>query len=101
MRPQVADSEVLADQKRPCACPETQVDSEDGLPLSAVPGMTHKIFETRTSIRPKACIQVTGRCKSVGLESSLTNKLHLPTPEGRSVLPEAHGNRGSQPAYGF
>ncbi|EYC08320.1 hypothetical protein Y032_0066g3698 [Ancylostoma ceylanicum] len=35
-RPQVADRGLIADQTRPCTCPETRVDSGDGLPVSAV-----------------------------------------------------------------
>ncbi|ETN79976.1 hypothetical protein NECAME_02453 [Necator americanus] len=33
----------------------------DGLPVSAEPGLTHDILVSRTSVRPKACNQVTGR----------------------------------------
>ncbi|KAK6756415.1 hypothetical protein RB195_014681 [Necator americanus] len=40
----MTDRVLIADQKRPCACPETQVDSGDGLPVSAVPGLSHKIL---------------------------------------------------------
>ncbi|KAK6736388.1 hypothetical protein RB195_019209 [Necator americanus] len=75
-RPPVADRGLIADQKRPCACPEAQVDSGDGLPVSAEPGLTHDILVSRKSVWPKACNQVTGRCKGGGLESPPTNKLH-------------------------
>ncbi|KAK6743752.1 hypothetical protein RB195_010821 [Necator americanus] len=79
-RPRVADKGPIADQKRPCACLETQVDSGDGLSVSAEPGLTHDILVSRTSVRPKACNQVTGRCKGGGLESLPANKLHMSTP---------------------
>ncbi|KAK6744370.1 hypothetical protein RB195_011212 [Necator americanus] len=46
----------------------------DGLLVSAEPGLTHDIFASRTSIWPKACNQVTRRCKGGGLESPPTNK---------------------------
>ncbi|KAK6767037.1 hypothetical protein RB195_026538 [Necator americanus] len=49
-RPRVADRGLIADQKRHCACPETQVDSGDGLPISADPGLTHDIPVSRTTI---------------------------------------------------
>ncbi|KAK6736604.1 hypothetical protein RB195_019352 [Necator americanus] len=68
--------------------------SGDGLPISAEPGLTHDILVSRTSDRPKACNQVTGRCKGGGLESPPANKLHMSTPK-------THGTRGLQPAHGF
>ncbi|KAK6761908.1 hypothetical protein RB195_022846 [Necator americanus] len=55
----------------------------NGLPVSAEPGLTHDILVSRTSVRPKACNQVTGRCKGGGLESSPTNKLHMSIPGER------------------
>ncbi|ETN79934.1 hypothetical protein NECAME_09505 [Necator americanus] len=45
--------------------PETQVDSEDGLPVSAVPGSAHNTIVSCTSVRPKACNQVTGEAYDV------------------------------------
>ncbi|KAK6765148.1 hypothetical protein RB195_025187 [Necator americanus] len=54
-----------------------------------------------TSDRPKACNQVTGRCKGGGLESPPTNK-HLMSSSGeRNVFPKAYGTRGLQPDHGF
>ncbi|ETN81658.1 Rad21 / Rec8 like protein, partial [Necator americanus] len=58
----------------------------NGLPVSAESGLTHDILVSRTSVRPKACNQVTGRCKGGGLESSPTNKLHMSTPGKRNTL---------------
>ncbi|ETN84100.1 hypothetical protein NECAME_07048 [Necator americanus] len=69
----------------------------DGLPVSAVPGSAHNTTVSRTSVRPKVCNQVTGRCKGGGLESPPTNKLHMSTPEERNVLPKSHETRGLQP----
>ncbi|KAK6750934.1 hypothetical protein RB195_002725 [Necator americanus] len=82
---------LVADQKRPCACPETQVDSGHGLPVSAEPGLTHDILVSRTSVRPKARNQVTGRCKGSGLESPPTNKLHMSTPGERKFSQKLMG----------
>ncbi|KAK6726567.1 hypothetical protein RB195_004724 [Necator americanus] len=56
---------------------------------------------TRTSVRPKAYIQVTGRWKRVGLEFSPTNRLHLSNPRDSNVLQNTHGSRGPQPAHGL
>ncbi|KAK6751050.1 hypothetical protein RB195_002802 [Necator americanus] len=87
----MADRGLIADQKRPCACPETQVDSGDGLLVSAEPGLTHDILVSRTSVRPKVCNQVTGRCKGGGLESPPTNKLQMSTPEERKFSQKLMG----------
>ncbi|ETN85887.1 hypothetical protein NECAME_16602 [Necator americanus] len=54
-----------------------------------------------TSVRPKACNQVTGRCKRDGLESPPTNKLHMSTPGERSPPPKTHGTRGTCDSRGF
>ncbi|KAK6766069.1 hypothetical protein RB195_025777 [Necator americanus] len=89
--PQVADRELIADQKRPCACPETRVDSGNGLPVSAEPGLTHDILVSRTSVRPKARNRVTGRCKGGGLESPPTNKLHMSTQGERKFFQKLMG----------
>ncbi|KAK6740719.1 hypothetical protein RB195_008892 [Necator americanus] len=70
---------------------ETQVDSEDGLPVSAEPGLTHDILVFRSSVWPKACNQVTGRCKGGGLESPPTNKLHMSTPGERKFSQKLMG----------
>ncbi|KAK6732039.1 hypothetical protein RB195_016424 [Necator americanus] len=87
----MADRGLIANQKRPCACPETQVDSWDGLPVSAERGLTLDILVTRTSVRPKACNQVTRRCKGGGLESPPTNKLHISTPGERKFSQKLMG----------
>ncbi|KAK6737799.1 hypothetical protein RB195_020104 [Necator americanus] len=87
----MSDRGLIADQKRPCACPETQVDSGDALPVSAEPGLTHDILVSRTSVRPKACNQVTGRCKGGGLESPPTNKFHMSTPGKRKFSQKLMG----------
>ena len=100
-RPRVADRGLIADQKRPCACPETQVDSGDGLPVSAEPGLTHDILVSRTSVRPKACNQVTGRCKGGGLESPPTNKLHMSTPGERKFSQKLMGLEACNLPMGF
>ncbi|KAK6757598.1 hypothetical protein RB195_015425 [Necator americanus] len=96
-RPRVADRGLIAGQNRPCACPETRVDSGDGLPVSAKPGLTHDIVVSRTSVRPKACNQMTGRCKGGGLESPPTNRLHMPTPgeRNRKEPPDSGGKPGT------
>ncbi|KAK6740639.1 hypothetical protein RB195_008854 [Necator americanus] len=98
---QVADRGLTADQKRPCACPETQVDSGDGLPASAVPGLTRKIIVSRTSVRPKACNQLTGRCKGGGLESPPTNKLHMSTLGERKFSQKPMGLEACNLPVGF
>ncbi|KAK6761997.1 hypothetical protein RB195_022914 [Necator americanus] len=70
-------------ERRPKATlclPRDEVDSGDGLPVSAEPGLTHDILVSRTSVRPKACNKVTGRCKGGGLESPPANKLLISTP---------------------
>ncbi|KAK6765685.1 hypothetical protein RB195_025538 [Necator americanus] len=82
---------LIADQKRPCACPETQVDSGDRLPVSAEAGLTQDILVSCTSVRPKACNQVTGRCKGGGFESIPTNKLHMSTPGERKFSQKLMG----------
>ncbi|KAK6738215.1 hypothetical protein RB195_020366 [Necator americanus] len=92
---------LTADQKRPCACPETQVDSGDGLPASAVPGLTRKIIVSRTSVRPKACNQLTGRCKGGGLESPPTNKLHMSTLGERKFSQKPMGLEACNLPVGF
>ncbi|KAK6757094.1 hypothetical protein RB195_015116 [Necator americanus] len=46
-----------------------EVDSGDGIPVCAEPGLTRDILVSRTSVRPKTCNQVTGRCKGGGFES--------------------------------
>ncbi|KAK6734758.1 hypothetical protein RB195_018135 [Necator americanus] len=63
---QVADKRLTADQNRPCTCPETQVDSGDGLTLSALPG---PLYNTTVQVRPKACNQVTGRFNNASQEA--------------------------------
>ncbi|KAK6743701.1 hypothetical protein RB195_010786 [Necator americanus] len=63
------------------------IEGTRGLPASAEPELTHDILVSRTSVPPKACNQVTGRCKGGGLESPPTNKLHMSTPES-SGLPK-------------
>ncbi|ETN83364.1 hypothetical protein NECAME_07425 [Necator americanus] len=100
-RPRVADRGLIADQKRPCACPETQVDSGDRLSVSAEPGLTHGILVSCASVRPKACNQVTGRCKGGGLESPPTNKLHMSTMGGRNILPNLMGLASCNLPMGF
>ncbi|KAK6735254.1 hypothetical protein RB195_018436 [Necator americanus] len=99
--PRVADRGPIADQKRPCACPETQVDSGDGFPVSAEPGLTHDILIFCTSVRPKACNQVTGRCKGGGLESPPTNKLHMSTPGERKFSQKLMGLEACNLPMGF
>ncbi|KAK6748727.1 hypothetical protein RB195_001380 [Necator americanus] len=42
---------------------------EDGLPVSAEPGLTHDIHEPHTSVWPKACNQVTGSNKKESPDS--------------------------------
>ncbi|KAK6727635.1 hypothetical protein RB195_005369 [Necator americanus] len=70
---------------------DVEVDSEDGLPVSAVQGSAHNTTVSRTSVRPKACDQVTGRCKGGGLESPPTKKLHC----GRAQRsPKSHDSGG-------
>ncbi|KAK6729068.1 hypothetical protein RB195_006241 [Necator americanus] len=66
------------------------VDSGDGLPVSAEPGLTHDIIVSRTSVRPKACNQVTERWKGGGLESPPTNKLHMSTSGERKFSRSGH-----------
>ncbi|KAK6750715.1 hypothetical protein RB195_002595 [Necator americanus] len=51
----------------------------------------HDILVSRTSVRPKACNQVTGRCKGGGLESPPTNKLHMFTPGERKFSQKLMG----------
>ncbi|KAK6749355.1 hypothetical protein RB195_001769 [Necator americanus] len=92
---------LIAEQKRPCACPDTQVDSGDGLPVSAEPGVTHDILVPRTLVRPKACNQVTGRCKGGGLESPPTNKLHMSTPGERKFSQKLMGLEARNQPMGF
>ncbi|KAK6735153.1 hypothetical protein RB195_018376 [Necator americanus] len=67
------------------------MDSGHGLPVSAEPGLTHDILVSRTSVRQKACNQVTGRCKGGGLESSPRNKLYMSTPEKRKFSQKQEG----------
>ncbi|KAK6730378.1 hypothetical protein RB195_007068 [Necator americanus] len=73
----------------------------DGLPVSAEPGLTHDILVSRTSVRPKACNQVTGRCKGGGLESNPTNKLHMSTPGERKFSQELKGLEACNLPMGF
>ncbi|KAK6756532.1 hypothetical protein RB195_014756 [Necator americanus] len=61
------------------------------IPLSAEPGLTHDILVSRTSVRPNACNQVTGRCKGGGLESPPTNKLHMSTSGERKFSQKLMG----------
>ncbi|KAK6735353.1 hypothetical protein RB195_018513 [Necator americanus] len=71
-------------------------ENRDGLPVSAEPGLTHDILVSRTSFRPKACNQVTGRCKGGGLESLPRNKLHMSTPgEQKKESPDFGGKPGT------
>ncbi|KAK6735641.1 hypothetical protein RB195_018703 [Necator americanus] len=77
------------------ARPEQTNNLRDGLPVSAEPGLTHDILVSRTSVRPKASNQVTGRCKGGGLESPPANKFDM------EVLPKTHGTTGLQPTHGF
>ncbi|KAK6730855.1 hypothetical protein RB195_007366 [Necator americanus] len=77
------------------------MDSGDGLPVSAEPGLTHDILVSRTSVRPKACNQVTGRCKGGGLESSPTNKLHMSTPGERKFSQKLMGLEACNLPMGF
>ncbi|KAK6757781.1 hypothetical protein RB195_015540 [Necator americanus] len=100
-RRRVADRELIADQKRPCACSETQVDSGNGLPVSAELGLAHDILVPRTSIRPKACNQVIGRRKGGGLESPPTNKLHMSTPGKRKFSQKLMGLEACNLPIGF
>ncbi|KAK6762762.1 hypothetical protein RB195_023463 [Necator americanus] len=65
--------------------------SQGPLPVSAEPGLTHDILVSRTSVRRKACNQVTGRCKGGGLESPPTNKLHMSTPGERKFSQKLMG----------
>ncbi|ETN81780.1 hypothetical protein NECAME_02070 [Necator americanus] len=65
--------------------------------VSADPRLTHDILVSRTSVRPKACNQVTGRCKGGGLESPPTNKLHMSTPGERNNRKESLDS-GGKPA---
>ncbi|ETN77246.1 hypothetical protein NECAME_11179 [Necator americanus] len=67
-----------------------QVDSEDGLPVSAEPGLTHDILVSRTSVPPKACNQVTGRCKGNAKHS---NRKESPDSGGKpgTVAPGGTG----------
>ncbi|KAK6748229.1 hypothetical protein RB195_001074 [Necator americanus] len=64
---------------------------QDGLPVSAEPGLTHDIVVSRTSVRPKACNQVTGRCKGGASESLPTNKLQMSTPRERKFSQKLMG----------
>ncbi|KAK6762557.1 hypothetical protein RB195_023326 [Necator americanus] len=73
----------------------------DGLPASAVPGLTHKIIVSRTSVRPKACNQLTGRCKGGGLESPPTNKLHMSTLGERKFSQKPMGLEACNLPVGF
>ncbi|KAK6728756.1 hypothetical protein RB195_006046 [Necator americanus] len=67
------------------------IKAGDGLPISAEPRLTHDILVSRTSVRPKACNQMTGRCKGGGLESPPTNKLHMSTPGERKFSQKLMG----------
>ncbi|KAK6732146.1 hypothetical protein RB195_016494 [Necator americanus] len=73
----------------------------DGLPASAVPGLTRKIIVSRTSVRPKACNQLTGRCKGGGLESPPTNKLHMSTLGERKFSQKPMGLEACNLPVGF
>ncbi|KAK6744754.1 hypothetical protein RB195_011460 [Necator americanus] len=77
------------------------VDSGDRLPVSAEPGLTHDILVSRTSVRSKACNQVTGRCKGGGLESPPTNKLHMSTPGERKFSRKLMGLEACNLPMGF
>ncbi|KAK6762949.1 hypothetical protein RB195_023600 [Necator americanus] len=67
------------------------MDSGDGLPVSAEPGLTHDNLVSLTSVRPKACNQVTGRCKGGGLESPPTKNLHMSTSGERKFSQKLMG----------
>ncbi|KAK6756790.1 hypothetical protein RB195_014923 [Necator americanus] len=73
--------------------------TRDGLPVSAEPGLTHDILVSRTS--PKACNQMTGRCKGGGLESPPTNKLHMSTPGERKFSQKLMGLEACNLPMGF
>ncbi|KAK6763249.1 hypothetical protein RB195_023819 [Necator americanus] len=77
------------------------MDSGDGLSVSAEPGLTHDILVSRTSVRPKACNQVTWRCKGGGLESPPTNKLHMSTPGERKFFQKLMGLEACNLPMGF
>ncbi|KAK6735919.1 hypothetical protein RB195_018901 [Necator americanus] len=77
------------------------MDSGDGLSVSAEPGLTHDMLVSCASVRPKACNQVTGRCKGGGLESPPTNKLHMSTMGGRNILPNLMGLASCNLPTGF
>ncbi|KAK6745795.1 hypothetical protein RB195_012112 [Necator americanus] len=62
------------------SCPEITSDMPVEDEEEDPPRLTHDILVSRTSVRPKACNQVTGRCKGGGLESPPTNKLHMSAP---------------------
>ncbi|KAK6742302.1 hypothetical protein RB195_009891 [Necator americanus] len=80
---------------------ETRVDSRDGLPVSAEPGLTHDILVFRTSVRPKACNQVTGKCKGGGLEYPPTNKLHMSALRERKFSQKLMGLEACNLPMGF
>ncbi|KAK6751297.1 hypothetical protein RB195_002965 [Necator americanus] len=67
------------------------MDMEDGLSASAVPESAHNTTVSSTSVRPKACNQVTRRCKGGSLESPPTNKLHMSTPGERKFSQKLMG----------
>ncbi|KAK6750611.1 hypothetical protein RB195_002533 [Necator americanus] len=73
----------------------------DGLPVSAEPGLTHDILIFRMSVRPKACNQVTGRCKGGGLEPPPTNELHMSTPGERKFSQKLMGLEACNLPIGF
>ncbi|KAK6729310.1 hypothetical protein RB195_006391 [Necator americanus] len=82
-------------------CLTSNTQHWDGLPVSAEPGPTHNILVSRTSIRPKTCNQVTGRCKGGGLESPPTNKLHMSTPGERKFSQKLMGLEACNLPMGF
>ncbi|KAK6728844.1 hypothetical protein RB195_006109 [Necator americanus] len=75
--------------------------ARDGLPVSAEPGLTHDILVSRRSVRPKACNQVTGRCKGGGLESPPANKLHMSTPGEQKFSQKLMGLEACNLLMGF
>ncbi|ETN81913.1 hypothetical protein NECAME_00264 [Necator americanus] len=77
------------------------VKARDGLLVSAEPGLTHDILVSRTSVRPKACNQVTGKCKGGGLEPPPTNKLHMSTPGERKFSQKLMGLEACNLPMGF
>ncbi|KAK6735635.1 hypothetical protein RB195_018697 [Necator americanus] len=68
----------------------------DGVPVPPLPGSAHNTTVSRTSVRPNASSQVTGRCKGGGLESPPTNELQS-TPGNRKESPDSGGKPGTVP----